>query len=83
MSNKEKIESKTLVMSYDNLEAAMTQFLYAIGAVPKNWDIVGASMPRPKDDNNVEFEIDFIKGKRDKDLEGKQLALDVFKEVKI
>lgn len=70
-------------MSYDNLEAAMTQFLYSIGAVPKNWDIIGASLPRPKDDDHVEFEIDFVKGKMDRDLEGRQLALDIFDKVKV
>lgn len=71
-------------MSYDNLEAAMAQFLHSIGAVPKDWDIVGASMPKPKGDNHVEFEIDVVRPERGKEkLEGQQLALDVFNGAKV
>lgn len=80
---KDKIETKTLVMSFDNLEAAISQFLFSIGTVPKSWDIVGVSLPRVKDEDHVQFEIDFIRDKESKDLEGKQLALDIFDEIKI
>lgn len=72
-------ETKTITMSYDNLEAAMTQFLYSIGAVPKDWDIVGATVPKPKGSSHVVFDIDVVRPARGKEkLEGKQLALDIF-----
>lgn len=75
-------ETKTITMSFDNLEAAMAQFLYSIGAVPKDWDILRATIPRPKGDHHVEFELEISRPSRGKEkLEGQQLALDVFGKI--
>ncbi len=52
------METKTIVMSYENLEAAVVSFLYQTRTIPESWDVFATDIPLAlNDDGFVEFEI--------------------------
>lgn len=53
---------KTITMSYENLEAAISTFLYATKTVPQSWDITFLDLGLPVNENGlVEFDIEISK----------------------
>lgn len=57
-----KVETKTIVMSLDNIEAAVASFLYALGAIPESWDITSMDLDLPTNaDGLVEFQIEIVR----------------------
>lgn len=53
---------KTITMSYENLEAAISTFLYATKTVPDTWDITFLDLGLPVNENGlVEFDIEISK----------------------
>ena len=60
-TNKEVL-TKTIVMSYDNFESAVVSFLYSMGAIPDDWDILCTDLEVPLNDEGlVEFDIEVVK----------------------
>lgn len=54
-----KVETKTIVMSLSNLEAAIASFLYATRTIPESWDITYMNLEIPADKNGlVEFDVE-------------------------
>lgn len=60
-----KSYTKTIKMSHDNLESAVTSFLYATGTLHDNEDVIFADFGLDVDaDGNVEFDIEIVADNR-------------------
>jgi len=61
----DKVTTKTIRMSYDNFEAAITSFLYSVGALHDDEEVLasdfGVELFGDEDDPMVEFELDIMK----------------------
>lgn len=54
--------TRTYTMSYDNFEAAIIQFLYSIGAIDDDMDVVATDFGIEVDENDmIEFDIELVK----------------------
>jgi len=57
-----KVETKTIVMSIENIEAAIASFLYQMRAVPESWDITFMDLGLPfNEEGFVEFDIEIVR----------------------
>ena len=57
-----RVEAKTIKMSYDNFESAIISFLYSMGSIPPNWDVIYTDFGVPLNDEGlVEFTIEIAK----------------------
>ncbi len=54
--------TRTITMSYDNFEDAIVSFLYAIGAIDDNEEVVASDFGIEIDeDGMIEFDLDILK----------------------
>lgn len=57
-----KVETKTITISYENIEAAIVSFLYATRTIPEFWDVLGTDIPLGMNDEGfIEFDIEIAK----------------------
>lgn len=57
-----KTETRTITMSYDNFEAAIVSFLYSVGAIDDEYEVIATDFGIEVDENGeVEFDIEVIK----------------------
>lgn len=55
-------ETRTIRMSYENLEDAVISFLYAIGAIDEDLDVVSTDFGLEIDeDGMIEFDLEMVK----------------------
>lgn len=61
----EETETRTFKMSYENLEDAVISFLYAMGAIDDNVEVVGTDFGIEVDENGmIEFDLETMKMSR-------------------
>lgn len=57
-----QITTKSIRMSYENLEAAVAQFLYTMGILNDDEDVIGIDFAIEVDEEGmVEFDVDYVK----------------------
>lgn len=65
MRSMEETETRTFKMSYENLEDAVISFLYAMGAIDDNVEVVGTDFGIEVDENGmIEFDLETMKMSR-------------------
>jgi hypothetical protein len=58
----EETELRTFKMSYENLEDAIISFLYSVGAIDDNVEVIGTDFGMEVDDDGmVEFDLEMVK----------------------
>ena len=77
-----KTETKTFKISYENLEAAVMQFLHSNRLVPLEWDITLFDMSVPVDEDGlISFDLEYVVPERKQNhlklatKDGEQLTL--------
>ena len=59
---KTEAETRVIEMSYDNFENAIVSFLYSIGALNDNEDVIASDFGVELNENgNVEFDLEIVK----------------------
>jgi hypothetical protein len=62
MTSMEETELRTFKMSYENMEDAIISFLYAVGAIGDDVEVVGTDFGMEVDDDGmVEFDLEMVK----------------------
>lgn len=57
-----KVETKTVTISYENIEAAIVAFLYATRTIPESWDVLRTDIPLEiNEEGFIEFDIEIVK----------------------
>lgn len=57
-----KVETKTITISYENIEAAIVSFLYATRTIPESWDVLATDIPLGVNEEGfIEFDIEIAK----------------------
>jgi hypothetical protein len=57
-----KVETKNVVISYENVEAAVVSFLYATRTIPESWDVLSTDIPLALNEEGfIEFEMEIAK----------------------
>lgn len=67
-----KTETREFSISYDNFESAIIAFLYSVGGIPKDLDVIGSDFGIAVDDQGmVKFDLELVKytGQRELPLE--------------